>query len=44
VVEAAARAGLDLPLEAVHGQFDRAVELDHGEEDMAAVYWAAVRA
>lgn len=41
VLEAAERAGIDLALaRAVQASFARAVELDHGEEDMAATYFA----
>jgi 3-hydroxyisobutyrate dehydrogenase len=40
--EAAAQAGLELPLiEAVERHFERAVELGHGDEDLAAAYWAS---
>jgi 3-hydroxyisobutyrate dehydrogenase len=39
LLEAAEAAGLDLPLaRAVRGQFERAAEDGHGEEDLAAVY------
>jgi 3-hydroxyisobutyrate dehydrogenase len=42
VREAAADAGLALPIvEAVERQFERAVAQDHGDEDLAAAYWAA---
>jgi 3-hydroxyisobutyrate dehydrogenase len=42
VAEAASAAGLTpLVAEAVRDQMRRAVELGHGEEDMAAVYYAA---
>jgi 3-hydroxyisobutyrate dehydrogenase len=42
VREAAAEAGVELPLvDAVEGRFERGVELDHGDEDLAATYWAA---
>jgi 3-hydroxyisobutyrate dehydrogenase len=42
VRDAAADAGLELPLiEAVERQFARAVALGHGDEDLAAAYWAA---
>ena len=42
LVRAAAReAGLTLPgIDAIAGQFERAVDLGHGDEDMAAVYEA----
>jgi 3-hydroxyisobutyrate dehydrogenase len=41
VLEAAGDAGLELPLlEAVDRQFERAMELGHGDEDMAAVHYA----
>jgi len=41
IVEAARDAGLELALsEAVSAHFDRAIELGHGEEDMAAVHRA----
>ena len=39
VVEAAERAGLDLPLaETIAGRLERGVELGYGDEDMAATY------
>lgn len=42
VREAAAEAGLELPaVEAVERQFARAVEAGHGDEDLAAAYWAS---
>jgi 3-hydroxyisobutyrate dehydrogenase len=42
VREAAAEAGLELPvLDAVERQFGRAVEMGHGDEDLAAAYWAS---
>jgi 3-hydroxyisobutyrate dehydrogenase len=42
VREAAAGAGLELPLiEAVERCFERAVELGHGDEDLAAAYWTS---
>jgi 3-hydroxyisobutyrate dehydrogenase len=45
VLDAAEREGLELPLtEALARLFDRAAELGAGEEDMAAVYRAAVEA
>jgi 3-hydroxyisobutyrate dehydrogenase len=41
VLEAGREAGIDLPLiEVVRRQFARAVELGHGDEDMAATYFA----
>jgi 3-hydroxyisobutyrate dehydrogenase len=44
VVEAADRAGVDTRLaRAVHAAFERGIELGHGDEDMAAVYFAAKR-
>jgi 3-hydroxyisobutyrate dehydrogenase len=44
VLEAAARAGVETRLaRAVREAFERAVELGHGDEDMAAVYFAARR-
>jgi 3-hydroxyisobutyrate dehydrogenase len=44
VVEAAESAGIDLPLLRVSAeQFTRAEEGSHGEEDMAAAYWASKR-
>jgi 3-hydroxyisobutyrate dehydrogenase len=40
----AADERLELPLaEAAIRQFDRAIELDHGDEDMAATYYASMR-
>ena len=43
VLEAAERAGVDLGLPPVVAErFDRAIELGHGDEDMAAVYFASV--
>lgn len=42
VLEAAERAGVDLGLPRVVAErFDRAIELGHGDEDMAAVYFAS---
>ena len=42
VLEAASAAGVELPLlDATDGQFERAVELGHGDEDMAAVHYAS---
>jgi 3-hydroxyisobutyrate dehydrogenase len=42
VLDAAGRRGLDLPIaEAVVARYGQAVELGHGEEDMASVYEAA---
>ena len=42
VVEAAEGAGIELPLLRVAAeQFMRAVEAGHGDEDMAAAYWAS---
>jgi 3-hydroxyisobutyrate dehydrogenase len=44
VLEAADAAGVELLLtEAVAAQFDRAIELGHGEEDLAAVYRAVAK-
>jgi 3-hydroxyisobutyrate dehydrogenase len=44
VVEAADRAGVDTRLaRAVQAAFERGIELGHGDEDMAAVYFAAKR-
>jgi 3-hydroxyisobutyrate dehydrogenase len=41
VLEASREAGIDLPLiEVVRRQFERAVELGHADEDMAATYFA----
>jgi 3-hydroxyisobutyrate dehydrogenase len=43
MLEAARSAGLELPIAAAtRKQFERALELGHGEEDMAATYHAAV--
>jgi 3-hydroxyisobutyrate dehydrogenase len=43
-VEAAERAGVEMRVgHAVHEAFDRAVELGHGDEDIAAVYFATKR-
>ncbi len=43
VVEAARAAGIEVPLaETIGRRFDRAIELGHGDEDMAATYHAAV--
>jgi 3-hydroxyisobutyrate dehydrogenase len=42
VVEAAESAGLELPLmRATSAQFNKSVESGHGDEDMAAAYWAS---
>jgi 3-hydroxyisobutyrate dehydrogenase len=42
VLEAAGRAGVEARVaRAVHDAFERGVELGHGDEDMAAVYFAA---
>lgn len=42
VLEAAERAGLDLALaQATRAQMARAIDLGHGEEDMAATYFAS---
>ena len=42
VVEAAEGAGVDLPLPRVaRERFARAVDLGHGDEDMAATYFAS---
>jgi 3-hydroxyisobutyrate dehydrogenase len=42
VLEAAARAGVEARVaRAVREAFERGVELGHGDEDMAAVYFAA---
>jgi 3-hydroxyisobutyrate dehydrogenase-like beta-hydroxyacid dehydrogenase len=42
VLEAAARAGIEGRVaRAVHEAFERGVELGHGEQDMAAVYFAS---
>ena len=42
VLEAAEEAGIDLPLiEVARRQFARALELGHGDKDMAATYFAA---
>jgi 3-hydroxyisobutyrate dehydrogenase len=42
VIEAAQRHGLDLALPpAIARSFDRAIELGHGDEDMAAAYFAS---
>jgi 3-hydroxyisobutyrate dehydrogenase len=44
VLEAADRAGVDVRVaRAVREAFERGVELGHGDEDMAAVYFAAKR-
>jgi 3-hydroxyisobutyrate dehydrogenase len=44
VLDAAGRAGVNAPVgRAVREAFDRGVELGHGDEDMAAVYFAAKR-
>ena len=41
VLEAAEEAGIDLPLiEVARRQFARALELGHGDKDMAATYFA----
>lgn len=43
VLAAARDAGHRAPLaEAAQSQFQRALDLGHGDEDMAAVYWAAM--
>jgi 3-hydroxyisobutyrate dehydrogenase len=43
VVEAAARAGMDAALARLIGErMDRAIDLGHGDEDLAATYWASV--
>jgi 3-hydroxyisobutyrate dehydrogenase len=42
VLDAAARAGVEARVaRAVRKAFERGVELGHGDEDMAAVYFAA---
>lgn len=42
VREAAAKQGLELPMiDAVVKQFAKSVELGHGDEDLAAAYWAS---
>jgi len=42
VLEAAREAGLTLPLmRATCSQFERSIEQGHGDEDMAAAYWAS---
>jgi 3-hydroxyisobutyrate dehydrogenase len=42
VRDAAAEAGLEMPvLDAVERQFERAVEMGHGDDDLAAAYWAS---
>jgi 3-hydroxyisobutyrate dehydrogenase len=42
VLEAGREAGIDLPIiEVARRQFERAVELGHGDKDMAATYFAA---
>lgn len=42
VLEAAREAGLTLPLmRATCSQFERAIDQGHGDEDMAASYWAS---
>jgi 3-hydroxyisobutyrate dehydrogenase len=42
VREAATEAGLELPVvAAVERQFERATEMGHGSEDLAAAYWAS---
>lgn len=42
VMDAAAEAGVELGLPAaIRNRFDRAVELGHGDDDMAAAYFAA---
>jgi 3-hydroxyisobutyrate dehydrogenase len=44
LITEAADERLELPLaEAAIRQFDRAIELDHGDEDMAATYYASTR-
>jgi 3-hydroxyisobutyrate dehydrogenase len=43
VLDAAAEAGLALPvIQAAHEQMERAAEAGHGDEDMAATFFAAV--
>jgi 3-hydroxyisobutyrate dehydrogenase len=43
MLEAARAQGLELPVAAAtRARFERALELGHGEEDMAATYYAAV--
>jgi 3-hydroxyisobutyrate dehydrogenase len=42
VRDAAAEAGLEMPvLDAVERQFERAVEMGHAGDDLAAAYWAS---
>jgi 3-hydroxyisobutyrate dehydrogenase-like beta-hydroxyacid dehydrogenase len=42
VLDAAAESGFEAPLiETVVRQMDRAVELGHGDDDMAAIYEAS---
>lgn len=42
VLEAAREAGLSLPLiGATSSQFERSIQQGHGDEDMAAAYWAS---
>jgi 3-hydroxyisobutyrate dehydrogenase len=44
MLEAAAEADFGLPLLATTAErFDRAIELGHGDEDLAAVYYASSR-
>jgi 3-hydroxyisobutyrate dehydrogenase len=44
LVEAAVRAGLDLPLaETIAERLERGVELGYGDEDLAATYRTSVR-
>jgi 3-hydroxyisobutyrate dehydrogenase len=45
ILDAAQAAGADLPLaETVRGTFDRAIELGHGDEDVAAAYYGTAEA
>lgn len=42
VLDAAGSAGIDLPVaDAIAAQLDTAIEAGHGDEDMAAAYWAS---
>jgi 3-hydroxyisobutyrate dehydrogenase len=44
VRDAAASHGIELPvIDAVHARFMDAVELGHGDEDLAATYWASTQ-
>jgi 3-hydroxyisobutyrate dehydrogenase len=44
ILEAAARAGIEIPLaELIDRQFEKAIEAGHGDEDMAATYYATAR-